>query len=831
MSTNLAPIPSNLPATPGMFGSGTPAMGASSGPKISPLMRYLAALRRFKWLILLLTAVGFGGGILVSRLRPESYAVSSTIVLAEQPTASGAIQSGPIYASSQWKELMQSYQVLEQVAISRQLYIIGPKQVGAPPPGPGPSGPNKDLFNGFTLGEHNVPGDYELKIGKDGRQWELTNTGTSTKESGAVGDSVGRRAGFMWQPAIPKRWYGQTFTLKITTPREESEHNKGRLGITMERFSAKFLHLSLTGTDGEGTAGTLNDVMKAFVNEAIKLKKRDLIFQVATLDTQLITEQSKLSIAQKKLENFKVHTITLPREDLPLAPGLQQTTGLGYSTYEQKRTQLAGMRNDRRDLQDALTRATAGDLVVDQFMSNNAVRSSTQLIEVVQDLSRNEAKYRELLVRCPETSVQCDDVGANTSGTGAAGAGSPGAGQSWVNMPKLKAHIDELRKGNLQTYSKAVLRQLDLTIARTDSAVKNSETELQDIPGRTITEDQLLRERNTEANIVDALTQRYAAARLVEASANPDVSIMDNATAPLRPSKNRRLIMIAMGAILGLATGLGLALLFDMTDKRVRYADQITSGLGLTILGVIPELKRAKGETPTPEEAAQVIEAFRTVRLNLSHTVGDGGVVFTISSPSPGDGKSLVSSNLALSFAEAGYKTLLIDGDTRRGELHRTFGVERRPGLLDYLAGEMQLEALVRATTHPQLRLITAGSRKRNAPELLGSGRMRELVATMRERFEVVIIDSPPLGAGIDPFVLGTITGNLLLVVRAGATERDLAEAKLQIVDQLPIRMIGAVLNDVRATMNEYKYYSYSYGYGAVEEGESRGTLPQILDA
>ncbi|MES1259961.1 MAG: hypothetical protein ABUL71_05145, partial [Gemmatimonadota bacterium] len=82
----------------------------------------------------------------------------------------------------------------------------------------------------------------------------------------------------------------------------------------------------------------------------------------------------------------------------------------------------------------------------------------------------------------------------------------------------------------------------------------------------------------------------------------------------------------------------------------------------------------------------------------------------------------------------------------------------------------------------------------------------------------VILVDSPPMGAGIDPFVLATLPGNLMLVLRAGATEKDLAEAKLQIVDQLPIRLVGAVLNDVRTTMNDYKYYSYTYGYGTVDE-------------
>ncbi|MBK9550262.1 MAG: hypothetical protein IPO52_14435 [Gemmatimonadetes bacterium] len=168
--------------------------------------------------------------------------------------------------------------------------------------------------------------------------------------------------------------------------------------------------------------------------------------------------------------------------------------------------------------------------------------------------------------------------------------------------------------------------------------------------------------------------------------------------------------MIAVGLFAGLSpsrVAAGLAFLLDLTDKRITYASQIQSGLALTILKVVPEIRRAKGETPSAEEAAQVIEAFRTIRLNLSHTMGEGRGVLTISSPSPGDGKSLVASNLALSFAESGYRTLLIDGDTRRGELHRTFGQERRPGLLDHLTGELDCNNCP-GRRHPMLTPITA---------------------------------------------------------------------------------------------------------------------------
>jgi Mrp family chromosome partitioning ATPase len=121
--------------------------------------------------------------------------------------------------------------------------------------------------------------------------------------------------------------------------------------------------------------------------------------------------------------------------------------------------------------------------------------------------------------------------------------------------------------------------------------------------------------------------------------------------------------------------------------------------------------------------------------------------------------------------------------------------------------------------------LIPCGTRRSHGPELLGSGRMQDLVAVLRSRFDVIIIDTPPLGAGIDPFVLATATGSLALIMRAGETDRQLAEAKLQVLDRLPVRLLGAILNDVRVGEGAYKYYSYSYGYLSGKE-ESQPELP-----
>jgi capsular exopolysaccharide synthesis family protein len=242
----------------------------------------------------------------------------------------------------------------------------------------------------------------------------------------------------------------------------------------------------------------------------------------------------------------------------------------------------------------------------------------------------------------------------------------------------------------------------------------------------------------------------------------------------------------------------------------------------------VPTIKRVRGGDPDPEEAAQVIEAFRTIRMSVTNAYGASGpIMLTVSSPGAGDGKSLVSSNLALSFAEAGYRTALVDGDTRRGQLHAMFGANRRPGLLDYLSGDAPLEAVLRNSTHEKLTLIPCGTRRHRGPELLHSQAMLQLIGELRERFDVILVDSPPLGAGVDPFVLGVATGTMLIVLRTGATDRKMAEAKLKLLERLPIRRLGAVLNDIRA-QGVYRYYTYLYGYTTSEDDDVPRLAPRV---
>jgi tyrosine-protein kinase Etk/Wzc len=233
---------------------------------------------------------------------------------------------------------------------------------------------------------------------------------------------------------------------------------------------------------------------------------------------------------------------------------------------------------------------------------------------------------------------------------------------------------------------------------------------------------------------------------------------------------------------------------------------------------VLPHVKN-RHAGPDDEHVAEVIEAMRSIRLNLTHAYGTAGpVVVTVSSPGIGDGKSLVSANLGLSYAEAGHRTLLIDGDTRRGALHRALRKSRKPGLTDALTGHVSLEAIIQTTTWPSLDFIGAGTHYSDSPELLASAAMVQLMGRLRPTYDVILVDSPPLGSGVDPYTLGAITGSLLLVLRTGASNLEFAQTKLAMMEYLPIRLLGVIVNDVRPGSG-YRYYGYLSGYGTADEG------------
>jgi len=269
----------------------------------------------------------------------------------------------------------------------------------------------------------------------------------------------------------------------------------------------------------------------------------------------------------------------------------------------------------------------------------------------------------------------------------------------------------------------------------------------------------------------------------------------------------------------GLGAGLGLAVLLDRVDPRLQYTSDVTDVLGTEILGVIPKMEN--GSKGGDRSTRQAVEAFRDLRVNLEFAYGAGKpLAITFTSPDESEGKSTLVANLAKGFGAIGRRTLVIDGDTRKGDLHRMLDASRKPGLTDFLLGDATLDEAVQATRSPGVHFIGSGSRSQASPELLGSRKLGDLRGELWKRYDVILVDTPPLRAGADALILGTLTGQVGLVLRSGQTNIGHARARLAALERLPVRMLGVILNDFvpRTGQGNYAYYEYIDGYGARDE-------------
>jgi capsular exopolysaccharide synthesis family protein len=473
------------------------------------------------------------------------------------------------------------------------------------------------------------------------------------------------------------------------------------------------------------------------------------------------------------------------------------------SAYLAKRVRLDSIRRDRISIEAVLRSGeSTGSVSVDAFHTIGATKQAPDLVTVLGEVSKTEAELRALRARYTD---------------------------EYIGIKTVQAQLDQLTRQTVPSYAARLVDQLRAQETKLRTEIDQDSLDLRQIPTRTHTEEKLAREAQAAIRLSQELANRLQENRLAELTQTPDVRVLDRAEIPDTPSSNSapRVILLGVAASIGLA--LGLAVLLDRLDPRFRYPEQISQGLGMSILGAVPAIRTGRSAVLSPTETAQVVEAFRTIRLNIAHAFPDNSpIVLTITSPAAGDGKSLIAANLAMSFADAGYRTLLIDGDTRRGTLHRIFGIERIPGLLDRLLGTAGLDEVVRTPPDSRLTLIPSGKRTSRGPELLGSAAMTDLIQEVTGRYQVVLIDSPPLGAGIDPFVLSTVAGQVVLVVRAGETDRELTEAKLQLLDRMPTRILGAILNHIDPGSSSYRYYVYDYNYHVEEERSEPADRPSV---
>jgi succinoglycan biosynthesis transport protein ExoP len=285
-------------------------------------------------------------------------------------------------------------------------------------------------------------------------------------------------------------------------------------------------------------------------------------------------------------------------------------------------------------------------------------------------------------------------------------------------------------------------------------------------------------------------------------NAELEVDVIDAATLATRPdgAKSR---VLGMAAILGLLVGVGLALGLDVLDNRLRSPEDARNLLGLPILGVVPHQQgklssAACGLIAHADPMSEVAEAARSVRTAVyfaSRTTPVRTVL--IASPSKGDGKSVFASNLAIAMAQAGSRTLLIDADFRNPSQEQIFDVQTGTGLSEVLIGRCTVEKAIRRTPIEGLEVLPCGPIPRNPSEMLNNQAFSKLIEQLSERYQCILLDSPPAMSVTDARILGAMADVTLYVVRTGQTSRKAADQGLDLLLSVGSRVLGAVVNDV----------------------------------
>ena len=757
------------------------------------IRRLAAALLRRKWMILAVTLVGSAIGLVLSRMQPPTYLAQATLWIQAPTSQNGPrdvgpspIQSPGLLQWSSWVDLLQSFVVLDEVVRQQRFYLVTRNPA------------DRSAFSTLQLKSAFAPADYRLDVAKDGRTFVLT-AGERVVQRGAVGDSVGNAEGLEWVPPPRDLWPGRQIRFRVRDPRDAALTLRSALEAILPQ-QGSFLRLQLTGPSPSATATTLNAVADRFVEVAAELKRQKLTELSKILNEQLTSSYTDLRRAETALETFRVRTITLPSEQAsPVTPGLEQTRDPVFRSFFEMRIEREQLDRDRMNIAAALTQRDS-EIAAMQLEVIPSVRNSAELSTALTQLAQKQAEARAMRLQF---------------------------GSVYPPLQRVTAEISDLQRHTVPELAQKLAVELAARVRDDDARIGSASRDLQQIPQRAIEEARLRRDVSIAENLYTTLQQRYEEARLAEVSSIPEVRILDRAVAPERPLGSKANMILLLGVVGGLGLSVVLSLFLDRLDRRLRYPEQVTDGMGIPILGAIPRLRNGN-RLAGAETQAQVVEALRSIRLNLQHAYGAAGpLVIVVSSPAGGDGKSFLASNLAVSFADAGHRTMVIDGDIRRGSLHRVFERPRKPGLIDHLGGQASREDIVQKTSIDGVDFIACGTRKNAGPELLASAAMSQLLIGLRNQYGVIIVDCAPLGAGVDPLVVGTLTGNLVLVLRTGVTDREFAMAKLGAVSRLPIRVLGAVLNDVRPGQGYEHYYHYSYlpGYETSEESGADSVL------
>ncbi len=612
----------------------------------------------------------------------------------------------------------------------------------------------------------------------------------------------------------------ETVSKKLRTPVEKLP----KVSVKAIR-DTDIIEVSTTHTNPVLAADTANFILKTYIADIADANGQQIRSALDFTKTGALKAQADLEAAERQLKGFKQR---------------YRVTELDKNRDSQI-TALYALKDKYQDIQSRLAAEKAQIAEIKRQISEEPITDSSILTDSADtnvqatenQIAALEAERAGLLTRYTPNNVKVVAVDAQIANLRVhlSEQRSSFTSRNQRKNPLYNALRDRLLQSqedasSFATQAAEISRQMAIAQQRLES-----------FPSWELELSRLQRQLDISKANYALLTAKREDLRLREQASRVPARIMESARPPEIPTQSRLSYMI-LGAALGLGIGILLALLQEYLDDRINTVDEAERILQLPSLGIIPMVEESGIRLLRNRNYSPIAEAYRTLRTNINFASVDNPIrTLMMTSTSPGEGKSMTTSNLACVIAMDGKKVILVDTDLRRPTVHKLFGLKKKPGLTDILVGTHTIGQALQQTEVPGVMVITSGTLAPNPAELLGSEAMGNFIEAVREAADMVLFDAPPTLAVSDPALLSSRMDGVLFVISHGETKRGAARQAISTLTRARANTIGFVLNKADSTGRGYYGGHYYYSYTSLPESdqddkeESSASLPSGLDS
>ncbi len=553
-------------------------------------------------------------------------------------------------------------------------------------------------------------------------------------------------------------------------------------------MDSRVVDISFMSENPELAKLIVNTVAKAYIEEVLEMKMDIAGYAIEWMTKKAEEERKKLEKAEKALQNYiKANDIITIEDRVAIIP--QRLTELS--------TRLTRAEAERRELETLYNKVK--NISSEQAKTISAIALDTTLQTIRQEIFKTEQNIVEL---------------------------SKKYGKKHPVMKRAMSELDVLEnkeKQEIERLVRSIQTNYELAVSNENNLrdiLSKTKSEAVELNEKFIQYGILKREVDTNRNIYNALITRVKEQTITEKIQNVNVWIVDSADTPLYPSKPRKKRNILLGILLGLFGGIGLTFFIEYLDNTIKSPNEAEEKLGIPVLGIVPLYKESHPPIhrilidASMSEMAETYRAIRTSVLLSKAEHPPRKILFT--SMNSGDGKTTTAVNLSIAMAQTGSKVLLIDNDLRRPKLHKIFGLDNSNGLSTFLAGVSELDVVMESGIS-SLSILPSGPHPPTPSELFNSRRMALLLEELENRFDIIILDSPPILPVADSLVLSHIVDGTIIVARSNNTTYDVALRGLKFLKDIESHIFGLVINAVDLKKNAYEFIGY-YGYESSDD-------------